>query len=385
VKTIRTTKIKITGSRKANDIIKNYIQAINWLSPIVFNSKEMNSNRVAKAYYPVLRGKFHLPAQLACSICKHITATYKTAKSNKRWKLAVFKNATIPLVWRRDFNICKTKGVTLWSDPIVLHHPNIPPKDWKDSKLKKVRNKLYLILSYEKEITEPRTKGCIVGVDSGIKRMLVASNSSNSTPFFFPGGKLNHLRKCIRLRRAKIQAVGTRSSRRLLVRFAHKEAAITEHLMHVASKALTQYADKVGARVVVFEDLSNVREASLKKGQNLKEKVCRWPYASLQFKAGYKLAEKGIGTVTINPAYTSQTCPRCGHIAKGNRIGLQFRCVACGHGGDADLNASENIRNKHITNEQRLFVMGYVNTPEKSGYDLEMISHNSVICSGTQV
>ena len=144
--------------------------------------------------------------------------------------------------------------------------------------------------------------------------MLVASNSSNDESLFFSGGKLNHLRKCIRTRRSSVQAVGTRSSHRLLGRLAHRERAITEHLLHVASKALTQYAEKSNARVVVFEDLSNIREASLKKEKNLREKVCRWPYASLQFKACYKLAEKGIGTEIVDPAYTSQGCPRCGHI-----------------------------------------------------------------------
>jgi transposase len=135
----------------------------------------------------------------------------------------------------------------------------------------------------------------------------------------------------------------------------------------------------------VFEDLSNIREASLKKGKNLREKVCRWPYASLQFKAGYKLAEKGIGTEIVDPAYTSQGCPRCGHTAKKNRNGLRFRCVACGHTKDADLNASENIRNRYILREQGFRRMGSVNTLEKSGLEvLEMISH-SVICSGSQV
>jgi IS605 OrfB family transposase len=237
-----------------------------------------------------------------------------------------------------------------------------------------------LILSYEKEIPELKQVGCIVGVDSGIKRMLVASNSSNNKTFFFSGGKLNHLRKAIRLRRASVQAVGTRSAHRLLQRLAHRERAITEHLMHVASKALTQYSEKVDARVVVFEDLSNVREASLKKGQDLREKVCRWPYASLQFKAGYKLAEKGIGTEIVDPAYTSQGCPRCGHIARGNRVGLQFYCFVCGHRKDADLNASENIRNRYILREQGFRRMGSVNTHEKSS-EIEMISHNSVICS----
>lgn len=384
MKVIRTTKIKIKGSSKAPEVIKNYLRGLNWLSPLAFNSKELNANRLAKAYYPVLREKFNLPSQLACSICKHITATYKTAKANKRWKLALFKNATLPLVWKRDFNK-SGKGVTLWGERISMHHPSIPENTWKDSKLKQVRNKFYLILCYEKEVPDFVQKGSIVGVDSGIKRMLVASNSSSNKTFFFSGGKLNHLRKCIRTRRSAVQAVGTRSARRLLKRLAHRERAITEHLLHVASKALTKYAVESNARVVVFEDLSNVREASLNKGQDLKEKVCRWPYAELQFKTGYKLAEKGINMATINPAYTSQECPKCGHIAKGNRAGLQFHCLICGHRGDADLTASKNIGRRQILREQGFRRMGSVNTLEKSGHGLEMVLHSCDTCSGTQV
>jgi IS605 OrfB family transposase len=384
VKVIRTTKIKIKGSNKASNIIINYLNALNWLSPIVFNSKELNSSRLAKTHYRTLRTNFNLPSQLACSLCKQITATYKTAKSNKKWKLAVFKNATIPLIRKRDFNK-SGKVVTLWGERISLHHPNIPQNTWKDSKLKQINNKLYIILCYEKEIPEPKTQGSIVSADSGIKRMLVASNSSNKKTFFFKGGKLNHLRQNIRIRRAKIQAVGTRSAHRLLQRLAHRERAITEHLLHVASKALTNYALESNARVVVFEDLSDIREASLKKGKNLRESVCRWPYASLQFKAGYKLAEKGIGLGIVDPAYTSQGCPKCGYIARENRRGLHFRCMACGHRGDADLNATENIRNRYILREQGFRRMGTVNTLERSDFEREMIVHKSIICSGIQV
>jgi transposase len=172
MKVLRTTKIKIKGSSKAPEVIKNYLMALNWLSPLVFNSKEMNSNRLAKAYYPILRTKFNLPSQLACSICKQITATYQIAKFNKKWKQAVFKNSTIPIVWKRDFNK-SGKGVTLWGERISLYHPYIPANTWKDSKLKQIKNKLYLILCYEKEVPEIKEKGSIVGVDSGIKRMLV--------------------------------------------------------------------------------------------------------------------------------------------------------------------------------------------------------------------
>ena len=37
MKVIRTTKIKIKGSKKAPEIIQNYLKALNWLSPLAFN------------------------------------------------------------------------------------------------------------------------------------------------------------------------------------------------------------------------------------------------------------------------------------------------------------------------------------------------------------
>ncbi len=46
----------------------------------------------------------------------------------------------------------------------------------------------------------------------------------------------------------------------------------------------------------------------------------------------------------VNPAYTSQTCSVCGHSAPENRESQAvFRCVACGHRANADMNAAVNI------------------------------------------
>jgi putative transposase len=53
----------------------------------------------------------------------------------------------------------------------------------------------------------------------------------------------------------------------------------------------------------------------------------------------------GVRLVLVNPAYTSQTCSRCGHCAKANRTSqAMFLCVACGYACHADLNAAVNIR-----------------------------------------
>ncbi|MEW2386198.1 zinc ribbon domain-containing protein [Micromonospora sp. NPDC047707] len=48
--------------------------------------------------------------------------------------------------------------------------------------------------------------------------------------------------------------------------------------------------------------------------------------------------------VKVNPAYTSQTCNACTHVARQSRESqVVFRCVACGHQDNADVNAAKNI------------------------------------------
>ena len=58
----------------------------------------------------------------------------------------------------------------------------------------------------------------------------------------------------------------------------------------------------------------------------------------------YKADRVGIEVRFVNPAYTSQKCSKCGHIARENRqTQSEFKCVECGHSLNADWNASINI------------------------------------------
>jgi putative transposase len=57
----------------------------------------------------------------------------------------------------------------------------------------------------------------------------------------------------------------------------------------------------------------------------------------------YKAEEAGTQLVLVNPANTSRMCYQCGSVAAGNREGVRFRCLACGHTAHADTNAARNI------------------------------------------
>jgi len=57
-----------------------------------------------------------------------------------------------------------------------------------------------------------------------------------------------------------------------------------------------------------------------------------------------KAESAGRVVVAVNPAYTSRTCPSCGHCAKENRVTqADFLCTACGYAGHADVVGATNI------------------------------------------
>ena len=357
-------KIKFSGQHKADKLLPCWLSACNWLSKIVFESKEINSNRLAQAHYKIVRDKFQLPSQLTCTLFRTVSASYKTQKTKKEWFLCVYRKKSIPVVWKRDFSRTK-KAITLWADPIKFNDSRSIPENWKDSKIFIKENQWFINLSYEIDIPEPILMGTIVGVDQGIKRLFVASDSKNNK-LFYKANHLNHKLSNIRKARTKVQMVGTRSSEKLLIRMSGHEASVTKHAVHVASKRLVQWALNIGAKKIVVEDLSNIRDASLKKGKQLRSKINRWPYGMFTFCVTYKAAAVGITVEQVSPKNTSRMCSKCGHIDKSNRNGFTFKCTSCGYAADADYNASKNIASRYMSIGLNSMDTGISKHPESS-------------------
>jgi transposase len=64
----------------------------------------------------------------------------------------------------------------------------------------------------------------------------------------------------------------------------------------------------------------------------------------LRDKLKFKLDEQGIRYRSVQPAYSSQECSRCGFVHENNRRSqAAFECLNCGYVENADVNAARNI------------------------------------------
>jgi putative transposase len=69
-------------------------------------------------------------------------------------------------------------------------------------------------------------------------------------------------------------------------------------------------------------------------------------------KLRFKLDECGIRYRSVQPAYTSQQCSRCGFVSELNRkTQTKFICQHCGFACHADVNAAQNVAERFSDDE----------------------------------
>ncbi|WP_143118272.1 transposase [Actinomadura madurae] len=196
--------------------------------------------------------------------------------------------------------------------------------------------------------------GEAVGVDRGVAVSAALSTGETSTvPGLTPGEaeRLNRLLR--RLARAK---PGSNRRARVKAAIARLKAREADRRKDWVEKTSTDLARRF--EVIAVEDLSVRAMTRSAKGTN------DVPGTNVRAKAGLnrsilangwgrlvtRLEHKAPGRlVRVDPAYTSQTCNACGHRARDNRESqAMFRCVACGHQDNADVNAARNIRDTAV-------------------------------------
>lgn len=80
-----------------------------------------------------------------------------------------------------------------------------------------------------------------------------------------------------------------------------------------------------------------------RRGKTMRKWMGQWAFAQLEFMLRYKCRPKGIEVVEVDAYFTSQRCNDCGDVDKRSRAWGVYRCVACGHKDNSDINAAKNI------------------------------------------
>jgi IS605 OrfB family transposase len=202
----------------------------------------------------------------------------------------------------------------------------------------------YLHIVIKKEIEE-RDGDTVLGVDLNLKNVAVTSMGA-----FYDGGDLlwgqNHY---FRVRRS-LQHKGTRSAKQVLRRLSGRENRFVLNRLHTISRRIVEEADAHDCSYIAVERLTHIRSRMDNQNDQVKRQMHNWAFRELQEMLAYKAAEYGIRVKEIPPAFTSQTCSKCGHPSSTNRNSDGwFDCNECGYSVDGDYNAAKNIGLKLLT------------------------------------
>lgn len=105
-----------------------------------------------------------------------------------------------------------------------------------------------------------------------------------------------------------------------------------------------------GATLIVTERLIGITKNTKRRlGKEMRRSVGVWNVRHWLMRLEQQCERNRVSFRTVSPYYTSQTCSKCGHIDRRNRIGEDFACRSCGHTDNADVQASRNILSRFLS------------------------------------
>lgn len=358
-----TAKIQIAVSEADKvslmDTMSVYRDACNYVSAYIFVTHDLKQASLNEKLYMSLRKTFGLKSQMAQSVIKTVVARYKTILENEgTWIQPEFKKPQLDLVWNRDYSLSKAqfsvntlKGrlkVSYFSKGMEKYF-NHDIYKFGTAKLVFKHGKFFLHIpvTFDVESCLDENIGNVVGIDRGINFVVTTYNSKGKT-FFVNGRDIKQKRAKFAKTRSQLQKVHTPSSRRRLKSIGHRENRWMQDVNHCVSKALVEMNPK--DTLFVLEDLTGIRGATEQVHLKRRYVTVSWSFYDLEQKLIYKAKRNGSKVIKVDPAYTSQTCPKCGHTEAGNRIKKihLFCCKNCGYRSNDDRIGAMNLYRKGI-------------------------------------
>jgi IS605 OrfB family transposase len=412
VKQTISTKLKLKTTPEQFQILRKtqlaYRDALNFVSQYAFSNGKTSSNlRLHKGCYREVRTRYHLPSQMACSVEREVSATYKglwtklrqnvehrrMGFTKKRFKgldqPPHYSSPTLTYHLGHDYSFRLSQQVSILTLAGRLHigysgydkHVKMIEKGaevgaaklWYDQPKKQ----FYLIVSLTVEVSDPQPEDHqqIVGVDVGIRYLAVTSDYRGK-PTFSSGKRVRHRANHEARLRKRLQRKGTRSAKRRLKTITRRERRLKQQANHQISTAIIKQHPHA---LIGIEDLSGIRERTRRRTRRRKkngkgtEPVSRkqrrtnavyskWSFAQLHSMLAYKATLTGSMVVKVDADYTSKGCPKCGYVCEQNRPGkgLLFCCVNCHYTLHADLIGARNLTMRTLVVRQDWMATGHL-------------------------
>lgn len=354
-----TAKLQIVTSpfdkQALYNTMKAYCSACNYVSEYIYKTRNLSRYSVQGDTYHQVREIFGLRSQMAVSCVRTVIAKYKTILENqKEWMKPIFRFPQLDLVWNRDYSLNSKKNIfsvnTLNGRIKVSFYKKGFEQYFSDSckfgtaKLVNKHGKFFLHIPVTYEVNElvKSAVSNIVGIDRGI-RFLATTYDSKGKSVFYNGNIVKQKRAHYKTLRKQLQQVGTPSSRRRLKAIGQRENRWMQDVNHCISKALVE--SNPAGTLFVIEDLTGIRSATARVKVKDRYVSVSWPYYDLEQKLSYKALKHHQLVEKVKPAYTSQTCPKCGHTEKSNRNKRMhlFCCKNCGYKSNDDRVGAMNL------------------------------------------
>ena len=353
-----TAKVQIaatdTDKVLLNKTMSVYCDACNYVSDYVFRTHDLKQFSLNKILYSTLREKFSLKSQMAQSVFKTVIARYKTILENQNeWIKPSFKKPQYDLVWNRDYSLTQNCfSVNTLNGRVKLpyfaegmsKYFNHSIYRFGTAKLVNKRGKYYLHIPVTYEVEESNISDIcnVVGIDRGIN-FVVATYDSKHKSGFVSGKAIKQKRANYSRLRKELQMRHTPSSRRRLKAIGQRENRWMQDINHQVSKALATGNPK--HTLFVLEDLTGIRNVTERVKTKNRYVSVSWSFYDLEQKLIYKAKQNQSSVIKVDPRYTSQCCPACGHTEKSNRnkkIHL-FTCKNCGYASNDDRIGAMNL------------------------------------------
>jgi putative transposase len=211
---------------------------------------------------------------------------------------------------------------------------------------------IYLTVTREMPDPGPVPSSKAGGLDIGVIHLGMVSDGEEALAISGRGlrsvkqGRAKALTK-LQKKRSRTKPGSRRRKRlnRARHRTSEKVERVTRNALHHAANQIVDFCVAHRITVLYAGDLGTLNHKKRhRRSRRTNQEVGALEFGRFEQYLEYKLRRYGIPLITISEAYTSQTCPHCGHLNKV--AGRTYRCRACGYRAHRDGVGAVNILNK---------------------------------------